>query len=323
MGSKEYTESLSEFRGIYTALQEKHIPFDSIAMEHLPGIAANGSLDRYRNLILPNLGCLQPELVSIFDSWVKRVRGVLIATGSLSCDPESGLIDLKSLPVERRLAAVSDGRDIWSSYVAPAQKRGIHHYKGAIVPLIGAAYEYDWKAHTVTEYQVLPHAPFAPPEKAYGNLQTDQPGVGVLDHGLHGSSGKGVVIVFTVGRGYYETGLTCCRDLFMSVFERIAVKESLVFDIAEQIAVTVHRTSPSTVVVHLVNMSGVRKVNFGAHVQLPGGSIRINAAHDGIFAKALRADQKLRVEDGVISLPTLDLFEVIVIEGLPSKNIGL
>ncbi|KAL2785315.1 glycosyl hydrolase 6-domain-containing protein [Aspergillus keveii] len=323
MGSKEYTESLSEFRGIYTALQEKHIPFDIIAMDHLSGIPANGSLDRYRNLILPNLGRLPREAVTVFDSWVKRVNGALIATGSISCDPESGLIDLQSLPVRKRLADVPEGRNIWSSYVAHAQKRGVHYYEGPIIPLVGAAYEYDWKDHPVTEYQVLPHAPFAPPEKAYGNLQTDQPGVGVLDHGLHGSSGKGVVIAFTVGRGYYETGLTCCRDLFVSVFERIAVKESLVFDIAEQIAVTVHRTSPSTVVVHLVNMSGVRKVNFGAHVQLPGGSIRINGAHDGIFAKALRADQKLRVEDGVISLPTLDLFEVIVIEGLPSKNKGL
>ncbi|KAJ0426800.1 glycosyl hydrolase 6-domain-containing protein [Aspergillus carlsbadensis] len=323
MGSKEYTESLSEFRGVYLALQEKHIPFDIVAMEHLPGIEANGSLDRYRNLLLPNLGRLPPEAVAIFDSWVNRVGGVLIATGAVSCNQESGLVDFQSLPVRKRLAGVTEGPQIWSSYMAPVQKRGIHYYEGPIIPLVGAGYEYDWKDHAVTEFQVLPHAPFAPPEKAYGNLQSEQPGIGVLDHGLHGSSGKGVVVAFTVGRAYYETGLTCCRDLLVSVLEKHAVQERLIFDLAEQVEVTIHRTSPSTVVVHLVNMSGTRKVNFGTHVRLPGGSIRIKGAHEGISAKALRANQALAVEKGVIRLPALDLFEVVVIGGVSAGDIDI
>ncbi|KAM6516711.1 hypothetical protein FALCPG4_014884 [Fusarium falciforme] len=315
MGKGEHDCALSEFRGLYSALQELHVPFDVVTQEHLSGMESNGSLDRYRNLILPDLGHLRLGCAEILDRWVERARGVLIATGS-SGQGEAGRIQLRSLPVKRRRAAMSSGRLLWSSYVAPPQKtRSVHYYSGPTVPIYGSSYYFDWKKDSVLEDRVLARAPFAPPEKAYGNLEIDQPAFGVIHH----NAGKGAVIPFTVGRGYRETGLSCLRDLFIRVFNSCAVQEDITFDLAEHVEVTLHRTGDK-VVIHLVNMSGSSRVNFRTHLPIAGGSIKLGISADGMTARALSADMDLEIVQGVIKLPVLDLFEVIVITGLATRS---
>ncbi|RKK80300.1 hypothetical protein BFJ69_g4490 [Fusarium oxysporum] len=311
MAGRSYQQSLSEFRGLYSALQEMHIPFDVVALEHLPGLEANLSLSRYKNLILPDLRDVPPESASIFDRWVEQTGGVLICTGS-SGQEEAGSIQLKCLPVRRRRAVVAEGRLLWSSYVAPLQKKkGIHYYNGPMIPLFGAANYFEWKEDSVKSHKTLSRAPFAPPEKAYGNIEIDHPGYGMAQYG----SGKGVMIPFTVGRGYRETGLSCQRDFFLQVFRQYSTPEKLTFNLAEQVEITLHR-SGDKLVVHLVNMSGARRLNFGSHIPIEQGSIKIEGDSLGVSARALRMDQKLEVNDGTISLPRLDLFEVVVIEGV-------
>ncbi|RFU31591.1 hypothetical protein B7463_g4710, partial [Scytalidium lignicola] len=49
---EDYEQAESEFRGLYSALQELHIPFDVLAAEHLAGIHANGGIERYKVVIL-------------------------------------------------------------------------------------------------------------------------------------------------------------------------------------------------------------------------------------------------------------------------------
>ncbi|KAH7255124.1 glycosyl hydrolase 6-domain-containing protein [Fusarium redolens] len=311
MTGKTYQQSVSEFRGIYSALQEMHIPFDVVALEHLSGLEANSSLSRYRNLILPDLGHVPMEYASIFDRWVDQTCGTLICTGS-SGQEEAGSIQIKCLPVRRRRAVVAEGKLLWSSYVAPPQKKkGIHYYNGPTIPLFGAASYFEWKEESVKYYKILSRAPFAPPEKAYGNIEIDQPGYGMAPYG----SGKCCLIPFTVGRGYRETGLSCQRDFFLQVFRQHATPERLTFHLAEQVEITMHR-SGDRIVLHLVNMSGARKLNFGAHIPITQGSIQITGDSHNVSAEALRRGQKLEINDGTITLPELDLFEVVVIEGL-------
>ncbi|KAF2014442.1 hypothetical protein BU24DRAFT_348503 [Aaosphaeria arxii CBS 175.79] len=315
MEKKEYANALAEFRGLYNALQESQIPFDVVAMEHLPETNANGSLDRYKNLVLPSLGQLRDGSAEIFDDWVQRQGGNLIATGSTG-QGVSGNIQLESLPVHRRRAAVTEGKFLWSSYVAPPQKtKNIHYYVGPIIPIHGCAYYFDWKPESRTFYRVLARAPFAPPEKAYGNLQNDQPGCGVARYG----SGQGALIPFTVGKAYRETGLTCLRDFFLDVFSQIATPEPISFNLAEQVEVTVNQTA-GKLVVHLINMSGARKLNFGTHLPISGGSITVTGGGK-VRARALRANTELKTVGGVIQLPELDLFEVVIIEGMQNDHL--
>jgi hypothetical protein len=305
-----FDAALSEFRGLYSAMQELHIPFDVIGQEHLGPTHDNGGLKRYEVIILPDVGELGERDVEVLDDWV-HAGGRLIATASSGIGSSSGATQLQSLPSERQRAVVRKRELLWSSYLAPPQTSADPHaYNGPIIPLYGTYHLFQWKKESEGKYKMLARAPFAPPEKAYGQVQVDQRGYGMATYG----NGKGAVIPFTIGRAYRETGLSSLRDLFEEVLRNEgACKESLVFEIAEQVEVTVH-TSGSRKVVHLVNMSGVRRQNFGPPLNITGGKIKFSKS--GIKARALNADMELEVNDGEIILPDLGLFEVVVIEDL-------
>jgi hypothetical protein len=313
----DYEQAVSEFRGLYSSMQELHVPFDVLAAEHLMGIQANGSIERYKVIILPHLGDLgrlPVKTVESFDSWVER-GGSLIATGSSGVG-EGGLVQFKSLPSERRLAAVTKPELLWSSYIAPPQKtHNGHYYDGPVVPLYGACYYFDWKHGSRSHYKMLARAPFAPPEKAYGNVEIDHPGYMVGRYG----SGKGIVIPFTVGRGYREIGLSVFRDFFAKAWREGDAQEKFSFDMSEQVEVTVHQTRSKTVV-HLVNMSGARRSNFASHLPIPGGSIKVSEGN--VRAHALKADTELEVINGKIKLPVLGLYEVVVIDSLTETHVN-
>ena len=61
-------------------------------------------------------------------------------------------------------------------------------------------------------------------------------------------------------------------------------------------------------------MSGARKQNFGSHIPISGGLIKVGGG--SVTARALNADVALEVKNGEIALPVLDRFEVVVLEGL-------
>jgi hypothetical protein len=315
MGKEEYLSSLSEFRGLYEALQECHVPFDVIAMEHLAGAAGNGSLDRYRNIVLPDLGHLRNGTADILDDWVRRNGATLVATGSTG-HTGRGMVQLKCLPVERHRASVREGRLLWSSYAAPEQTiKGIHYYDGPTAPLLGASYFFDWKPGSTKHGRVLSRAPFAPPEKAYGNLEIDQPAYGTGEYG----PGKGVCIPFTVGRGYHETGLSCLRDLFMRAYGLHAHREGISFELPEQVEVTLNRAG-DRLVVHIINLTGATRISFQKHVPVAGGRIRLLGNTAGVTGRALKAGAELICVDGVIELPTIELYEVVVLEVLEPES---
>ncbi|KAL3486173.1 hypothetical protein BJX62DRAFT_228944 [Aspergillus germanicus] len=86
----------------------------------------------------------------------------------------------------------------------------------------------------------------------YGNIQVEQRGYGTGSF----SRGKGVVIPFIVWTGY--------RDL------EGGAKDVLPCRIVDEAEMTVNRTG-SKVVVHLINMSGAKRQNFGSHIPVSGG----------------------------------------------------
>lgn len=321
MNSQEYKEALSEFRGIYSAMQESHVPFDVLAMERLVDIQTHSGLERYKVIILPNLGQLLPGIAEVLDIWVDR-GGSLIATGSSGID-DSGTVQLQSLPCLRQRAAVTKLELLWSSYIStPRVVRDIHHYEGPLIPLHGAYHYYEWRADRQirTEYQQLARAPFAPPEKAYGNLEVEHPGLVVGHYG----AGQGIVIPFTVGWAYHEIELSCIKNFFIDAWKTADAQEIISFDLPPQVEITINQSvSGKRTVIHLVNMSGAKRVGFGPHLPISEGIIKISASASNlgkISARALHADKELIIADGMIKLPTLELFEVVVIEGINGQT---
>ncbi|KAJ4167423.1 hypothetical protein NW754_011238 [Fusarium falciforme] len=257
MAATQFEEAVSEYRGLYAAMQELHIPFDVLAQERLQSMSESKGLE--------------------------SSKSTTIASNSSR-----------------------------HTLRPPQNEAHTHVYTGPIVPLHGVYHSFEWKAGSGGGYKMLARAPFSPPEKAYGNVQVEQRGYGTWNF----DRGAGVVIPFTVGRGYRELGLGVFRDFFTRILrEEGGAKELISCSIAEQVEVTVNENG-SRLVVHLINMSGARKQNFGSHIPISSGTIQVLECKSNVWARALQADRVLEVKDGVVFLPTLDLFEVVVIEGV-------
>ncbi|KAF6808004.1 hypothetical protein CPLU01_15728 [Colletotrichum plurivorum] len=231
MTGDQFSEALSEFRGLYAAMQELHVAFDVLAQKHLLAMGKTGELKRYQVVVLPNLGKLGVDEAACLDNWVHEGSHI-ITTGSSAIE-DGGASQLRSLPFDRELERNSDRERLFSTYFAPPQASlDAHVYNGPIVPLYGVYNTLQWKTSSKGGYKMLSNVPFAPPEKAYGNVQTNERGYGAGDYG----SGRGVTIPFTVGRGYRELGLGVFRDFYEGILrEEGAAKESVRVEIAEQV----------------------------------------------------------------------------------------
>ena len=306
MSGPAYDDAVKEFRGLYRALQEVHTFFDVLGLEHLSGMSANGSIKRYQTIILPDTGALLDGDVQILDDWV-NAGGQLVLTGSSGL--KDNTIQLKSSPVERHERSVSDRVGMYSTYISPNQRGGKeHYYTGPTIPLCGAYHFMSYKPNTAARYHMLGRAPHAPPEYAYGNEQSDYPGC------VGGSHGQGTTtsIPWTIGRTYWELGLTPVRQFFLECLP--TSRDPIVLQLPEQVEATINETNGRRVV-HLLNMSGAtRSNNFGPHLPIEGGSLRLEGGKGKVTARALRAGVPLAVDAGVIKLPRLELFEVIVLE---------
>jgi hypothetical protein len=308
----EHEEAVAEFRGLYSALQEGHVPFDVVPQERLAEMELNGSLARYALLVLPDLGELASDAADTLDSFVMR-GGRILTTGSTGFTAD-GSSQLASLAAEQRVAATTRPELLWSTYVAPdGAALGNHAYAEPIAPIYGAYHYCTWRNGAQPRREMLARAPFGPPEKAYGHQAVDHPGYVLWQHG----EGRSATVPWTIGRGYRDLGLTVERDLILEIVDALLDGEEPVSaDLPEQVEVTVHRNGADTIV-HLVNMSGARPNGFGKPIPVRNGTLRIQGLHGGTTARALVSDAACAVaavDDGiVITLPDIDRFEVVVI----------
>jgi hypothetical protein len=310
-----HEQAVAEFRGFYSALQQGHVPFDVVPQERLAEMQLNGSLDRYSLLVLPDLGPLTSEAASTLDDFVAR-GGRLITTGSTGYT-EDGSVQLKSVAVERRLAATTESDLLWSTYIAPnGVVDGQHTYAGPIAPVYGAYHYCAWQPGAQHHLNMLARAPFGPPEKAYGHQSVQHPGYVVWPHG----AGRTASIPWTIGRAYRDLGLTVERDLILSIVDDLLAREEPISaDLPEQVEITVHKNAGRTIV-HLINLSGARPNGFGRPLPVRGGTLRLARMGDNVSAEALVTDAPCEVKpdgDGIrVSLPEIGRFEVIVIDAV-------
>jgi Hypothetical glycosyl hydrolase 6 len=308
----DHEQAIAEFRGLYAALQQGHVPFDVVPQEHLVDMDANGSLERYALLLLPDLGELTLDCARAVDQFV-AAGGRLLATGSTGF-AKDGASQLSSLAAERRLAATTKADLLWSTYVAPDNAAaGDHSYAGPITPIYGAYHYCAWRDGAEHQLKMLARAPFGPPEKAYGHEAVDHPGYVLWRYG----TGRSAIIPWTIGRGYRDLGLSVERDLILSIVDDLLEgAETVSADVPEQVEVTVHRNGHGTIV-HLVNMSGARPNGFGKPLPIRDGVLRMRGVGSSVSAQALVSDSPCEVEgddDGIsIALPEIGRFEVIVI----------
>ncbi|TLD14914.1 hypothetical protein PspLS_10844 [Pyricularia sp. CBS 133598] len=308
MEAGDYAVALAEYKGLYRMLQELHMPFDVVGQQN---IARMEGISRYSLIVLPNLGQLRDTDASKLNSWADD-GGIVLATGAigtLATADNSTDLQLSSLPAAQRISHETDQEALWSLYFAPEQNGTANNtYTGPILPLLGSYSLYEWKSNTTSLYRKLGYAPFAPPEYIYGNQQTEERAAGF--------GPQGALVTFPIGWAYHEIGMSVFRDFFELVMNRIGVVEDLEFELWPQVEVTVNRNRAGELVVHLINMSGARGRNFGQHLPIPAGKIKIGNGGQDVKMRTLVTNMTLEVEQGVVGLPGINLFEVVVVQGL-------
>ncbi len=306
--SPGFAETVEEFRGLYTALQEKHLPFDVLAADLIGKMAEEGALERYALVILPDLGGLGRQTAEALDAFVRR-GGNLVLTGS-SGVTEDGGIEFATSPALMRVGAPKSGDELWSTYVTGSEQPeiGNYRYAPAIIPVYGSYARFVWKPGVEKVGKLLPQAPFGPPEKCYGHASSDDPDLVRL-----AGRGKVVQIPWTIGRTYREFGTTEVRDHVLDAVRPLS-GQRLFAELPEQVELILGNDGEH-LVVHLINQSGARRKSFGPHLTISGGRLRLTGLApppsrsllvSGGTPTMLEANGDLLIE-----LPPLELFEVI------------
>jgi hypothetical protein len=219
---------------------------------------------------------------------------------------------------------VTTGQALWSTGVAPDQS-GVttpHQYAGPVLPVYGAYHYCAWKPDAERRQVMLARAAYGPPEKAYGYEPVEHPGYAILTH----RKGKTAMVPWTIGRSYRDLGLSVTRDTMTEIVQELLAGDEIVAaDLPESVEITVQKSGNPTggrLVIHVVNMSGARRSNFGPPVPVRDGVLRVRGETG--TARALVSDTACQTtqQDGWLSiaLPTIDLFEVIVVDAPAATN---
>ncbi|QFG21253.1 alpha-amylase family protein [Actinomadura sp. WMMB 499] len=310
-GERGRLETLEEFRGVYRALQERHLPFDVLGLRDLAAMGTDGRLDRYRLVVLPDVGALGADAANALDGFAER-GGNLLATGGSGITPDGG-VELAASPAARRIGARMSGKEVWSTYATLDEQPHAdeNRFVGSVVPVYGSNARYVWKPGVDKAGALLAQAPWGPPELSYGHSPSGDPAVASIRYG----SGVSSMITWTVGRTYREFAKTEVREHLLSVLEPLAdVRVSA--ELPEQVELILGRDDEG-LVVHLLNQTGARRRSFGPHVPVREGWLVLRHATGDESATSLVTRRELGTRpDGhslVIDLPVLDLFEVISI----------
>ena len=300
-----YWELLEEFRGVYEALIEAHLPFDVVPVAALPA-----TIDRetYDLVILPDVGRLGAVAASV-DAYVEAGGNVLL-TAAAGLDSE-GKVELASSPMADAGAVVT-GNDIWATYATDAKQPDAERdrYHGPMIPVTGRRHAAVWKAATVTLGNLLLPAPYAPPERAYGHRLSGEAAHARIAYG----AGTVASIPWSIGASYRDFGKSSTRDHVISIIDSL-IERTITTDLPEAVEIVLAKNGPDTIV-HLINHSGARRRSYRQTIPVHGATLRlIGRARDVITVDALGSGRALAtVADGddlVIDLPELELFDVI------------
>lgn len=303
-----YAESVAEFRGIYAALKEKHIPFDVLGAELVSRMWDAGDLSRYSVVIIPDISDIGAQAGAALDEYV--ISGghvVLTGCGGVASD---GSVELASAPSVMRSSGTKTDMDLWSTYVTDSAQPEAKHYRygGGVVPVFGGYTNFIWKPRATTVGNLLPQAPYGPPEKCYGHILSDQPNAVRIEAG----QGSVLQIPWSIGRSYHELGITTVRDSFFRLTDAL-FNTPISADLPEQVELIVGQT-PDEWVIHLLNQTGARRKSFGPHVPIVGGVVRVRGGRDArSLVSGMAVPSRTLESELVIELQTLQLFDVLVV----------
>lgn len=298
MTPDDHDAAHQEFRGWYSALQEGHVSFDVLPLERLAETDRT-VLGRFRALVLPDLGPLGPAEIRALGERSRQTA--LVATGSTAID--HGTSQLEAVP----------GGSVRAAHHGPAGTRSTYVTDGSrLLPVFGSLLEFDLPADAEAEFRVLPQAPFAPPEKAYGHTTSEIPAIMTT----RADGGTATRVTWTIGRSYREFCTADIRQAMLGIVRWAG--GPLITDgseLPEQLELIMGRNGSDTVF-HLINIGGARRRGFAAPVPISGARLRVPSGLGPAVRSLVNEDGCRTVDYGdtlTVELPPIELFEVITI----------
>lgn len=302
---ERHADAISEYRGLFSALVEKHIPFDIVPAESIGSIP----LEQFKVLVLPDLPVLGTGQDTALEQFVRN-GGRVLATGATGIRAD-GTIN-SWMPGDHQINVTDDGQTLKSSYV---QLNDDDHVEGSsLIPRYGRHHSLVWKNEARLRHRVIPSAPYGPPEKAYGHVHGTEHALGERSVG----AGRVIQLPWTPGAAYRDLSLTAIRDTAADlVSELLGSDAQLAMEGQEQLEVILG-SSRAGVLIHLLNHSGQRRNGFGPAVPLSGVTLRVAGA-GGHRARSLVSPQGMSTatvgHDLIIEVGVVSDFQVIVLEG--------
>ncbi|WP_278235822.1 hypothetical protein [Isoptericola sp. AK164] len=309
MSAMQHTVDHAEYRGVYTALQEAHVPFDVLGLQYQEQLVHDDVVARYDVVVVPGTAGIDEAFARALDDFV-RGGGSLVVTGDGFRD---GRPVLESAPAAALVERLSGIAELGGRYVGPSDDR----VDVPLHPVIGHFDRVETQGGVTSGVLALStQTPFGPPEITGGN--TTSGGDPALLHGTFGA-GRTSQLPWAVGATVHRSGLTALGDLVAREVEVLRPRPEIVgVDLPRGVELTVG-VSRGRVVLHLVNHSGGR----GDRVREPipiTGSVTLTGAWAALAAQGVRAlvaDRRvvpLEVTDGLrVPVTVDDVLEVVEI----------
>lgn len=318
-GARAATKVVDEWKGLYRALVEMHVPFDILSDRHIVGAAADGRLQRYAALVLANLAALSPVQATALDHYVAE-GGCMLATyetGRFDADGnEQPAMQLQSLGAGRVSFQLSGWDHIRSSYLAVTDPNDIPGSNPfSRIALDDAYLNVEERSGSSHSMAFIAPSRYGPPEKIYGEVETVYPGV------VHYRYGKGATAYFPwpLGGTYFRLGQRDVRELLRAMLLKLTGPLQVETNAPPQVEVVVaaqpHR---GRTLVHLINYSGHQGRAF--YDPLPLTDVELSLRGEVAFSRSISLQLGIELElhkrnDGVgVVLPHLSLFDALVFE---------
>lgn len=319
-GAEQQKKVHDEYRGMYRALLESHIPFDVLSDSQLAAAASDGRLRRYDALVLPNIAVLDAEQVEVLDSFVAGGGGLVATYDSGVFDetgqeiPEFRLQSLGASRIRFRREGTGTMRSSYLTLTEPADVPGAN--RNTQLAVEDAFLYVQGRPGATVSMSYRSPARYGPPEKCYGGVDTGYPGQLTYQYG----QGKTAYLPWPVGGLYYRMGLADYRELLAAAVDKVLPAGRQVrVDAPPQVEVCVGTQSGTgRTLVHLINYTGYQGRAFYDPIELRDIRVDIRLPTSATGARAVQTGTGLEMSrhgDTVsVVVPRLGLFELVVFD---------
>ncbi len=297
-GFNQFFSDNKDYPGFLKILKEEHILYDIIGTEKI--LATSDSMKQYKAAIVPSLEGIPAKVIKEI-----RDQGVLLFVAGTTEKLSKEYSDALGYEVHGTL------EDTKSAYLYAKDKKIFKHFVKRDWIFLMDRFGLVKEKSNKNLLPLVSKAWFGPPERAYGNSETDIPGA------LYIKDEKVVCFPWNVGKLYYMYGYEDHKHAFVDVLDNF-VPEIRQFSTNAPISVETffNKTKNGDYLLQLINLSGFNGTTVTKHI--PIHDIEVTVPLSGnIEARSLKGNNietKNSKKGTVIKISVLEEYEAVAIK---------